>query len=313
MAIVLPPPFGVPYIDAGGRVSPQWQAYLLSLTNSVASGFAPLDAKYWVSTFNGDLTDETNLGALLSGYLKIAVGAGIAVPSTVTSIPSGDIAGTALSRVNDTNVTLTLAGAPTTAVLTATSMTMGWAGQLGLARGGTNADLSATGGASRVLRQSSVGAAVTVSQLALSDITGAGASFSGYGAGTAYAFTNTAAAIDFGTTDPAIVITAAGTYLLFGQVLLAYTGATVVAETATVKVRRTNNTAADVSQVVVIDLPVATTLTHTYGVVTIPPVVYTTANIDDALTLFGNVSAALGAGTIDATAVGTALVALRIG
>jgi hypothetical protein len=48
-----------------------------------------------------------------------------------------------------------------------------------LAYGGTNADLSATGGTSQVLRQSSSGAAVTVSQLAASDLsngtTGSGA------------------------------------------------------------------------------------------------------------------------------------------
>lgn len=49
-------------------------------------------------------------------------------------------------------------------------------GQLALARGGTNADLSATGGTSFVLRQSSAGAAITVSQLAYSDISGSPAS-----------------------------------------------------------------------------------------------------------------------------------------
>lgn len=43
-------------------------------------------------------------------------------------------------------------------------------GLLALARGGTNADLSGTGGTSRVLRQSSTGAAITVSQLAASDL-----------------------------------------------------------------------------------------------------------------------------------------------
>lgn len=52
-------------------------------------------------------------------------------------------------------------------------------GQLALARGGTHADLSATGGTSFVLRQSSVGADITVSQLAASDlsngVTGSGA------------------------------------------------------------------------------------------------------------------------------------------
>jgi hypothetical protein len=39
-----------------------------------------------------------------------------------------------------------------------------------LANGGTNANLSATGGASFVLRQSSIGAAITVSQLSASDL-----------------------------------------------------------------------------------------------------------------------------------------------
>lgn len=42
--------------------------------------------------------------------------------------------------------------------------------KLGLAAGGTNADLSATGGATHVLRQASAGAAVTVGALGLSDL-----------------------------------------------------------------------------------------------------------------------------------------------
>lgn len=87
--------------------------------------------------------------------------------------------GEALTRSNDTNVTLTLGGSPTAALLTAVSLTLGWSGLLGLARGGTNADLSATGGASQVLKQVSSGAAVTVGQLAASDLsnstTGSGA------------------------------------------------------------------------------------------------------------------------------------------
>lgn len=133
-----------------------------------------------------------------------------------------------------------------------------------------------------------------------------------YAVGTAYALTNTAAAIDVGTTDPVITLNVAGTYLIMAQVNLAYSGATVVAETAAIKVRRTNNTAADLSVVVPIDLPVSTTLTHTYGTFTIPPFIYTTAATDDSVTIFGNVSAALSAGSIDATAIGTSLVAIRL-
>lgn len=135
---------------------------------------------------------------------------------------------------------------------------------------------------------------------------------SAYGVGTAYQLTNTAAAVTFGTTSPAIVLAAAGTYRIMAQINLAYTGATVVAETATIKVRRTNNTPADASVVPVLDLPVAVTLTNTYGIFQIPPFNYTTTNANDALALFANVSAALGAGTIDATAIGTSIVATLI-
>jgi len=44
----------------------------------------------------------------------------------------------ALTKVDDTNVTLTLGGTPNTALLQAVSMTLGWTGQLSIARGGTN-------------------------------------------------------------------------------------------------------------------------------------------------------------------------------
>ena len=43
----------------------------------------------------------------------------------------------ALTKTDDTNVTLTLGGTPTTALLAATSLTLGWTGQLSVARGGT--------------------------------------------------------------------------------------------------------------------------------------------------------------------------------
>jgi hypothetical protein len=48
----------------------------------------------------------------------------------------------ALTKADDTNVTLTLGGTPTTALLQATSITAGWAGTLAPARGGFGADVS---------------------------------------------------------------------------------------------------------------------------------------------------------------------------
>lgn len=76
----------------------------------------------------------------------------------------------ALSKVNDTNVTLTLGGTIASALLQAVSLTLGWTGLLGLVRGGTNADLSATGGAGQYLKQASAGAAVTVGTIPAGDV-----------------------------------------------------------------------------------------------------------------------------------------------
>lgn len=47
--------------------------------------------------------------------------------------------GTALTKTDDTNVTLTLGGSASTALVNAASLTLGWTGQLALTRGGTGA------------------------------------------------------------------------------------------------------------------------------------------------------------------------------
>mgnify|MGYP000579504822 CR=1 FL=1 len=52
----------------------------------------------------------------------------------------------ALTRTNDTNVTLTLGGSPTTALLAATSLTLGWTGTLAASRGGTGASTQTNNG-----------------------------------------------------------------------------------------------------------------------------------------------------------------------
>lgn len=52
-------------------------------------------------------------------------------------IISSDITGAALTKTDDTNVTLTLGGTPGNSVLNAVSLTLGWTGQLSAGRGGT--------------------------------------------------------------------------------------------------------------------------------------------------------------------------------
>ncbi len=62
----------------------------------------------------------------------------------LSNIPS--VTPAALTATPDTNVTITLGGTPSTALLQATSITLGWTGQLSLTRGGTNNSLTASAG-----------------------------------------------------------------------------------------------------------------------------------------------------------------------
>jgi len=56
-----------------------------------------------------------------------------------SAIAGADVTGAALTKTDDTNVTLTLGGTPSTALLRAASLTLGWTGTLSVARGGTGA------------------------------------------------------------------------------------------------------------------------------------------------------------------------------
>jgi hypothetical protein len=74
----------------------------------------------YASTFT--MTGATNVTFPTSGTL-----------ATTSQLPTPS----ALTKVDDTNVTLTLGGTPSTALLQATSITAGWSGQLAVSRGGT--------------------------------------------------------------------------------------------------------------------------------------------------------------------------------
>jgi hypothetical protein len=86
-----------------------------------------------------------NTTAVKQYLSQTGTGAVSAAPSWAT-ISGGDITGAALTKTDDTNVTMTLGGTPATALLRAASMTLGWTGQLALTRGGTNGNLTASAG-----------------------------------------------------------------------------------------------------------------------------------------------------------------------
>lgn len=131
-------------------------------------------------------------------------------------------------------------------------------------------------------------------------------------AGTAYTLTATAAALDFGTTDPTITLTGPGTYMIMARAKVDYSAATFAAvRTATLKLRRTNNTAADLTGGTATFLTqIITTLTYTAGLLPLPTVIYTTTNTDDVIKIFGDVSVLPTAGSIDVSAA--ELIAIKL-
>jgi len=68
-----------------------------------------------------------------------SVGATAPITSTGGLTPTIGVTAAALSKTDDTNVTMTLSGSPSTALIAATTMALGWTGQLAVSRGGTGA------------------------------------------------------------------------------------------------------------------------------------------------------------------------------
>lgn len=132
-----------------------------------------------------------------------------------------------------------------------------------------------------------------------------------HAAGTVYALTNTAATLDFGTTDPTLTLTAAGTYLITCSVTLDYNAATFAAvRTATLKARRTNNTAADLTNgTIALKTEIITTLTYTMERATWS-FLYSTSNTDDVIVIQGSLDTVPSAGSLDASAA--SIIAVRL-
>lgn len=130
-------------------------------------------------------------------------------------------------------------------------------------------------------------------------------------AGTVYSLTNTQAAVTFGTTSPTLTLTVAGTYLIIATFRLDNNGATTAADrTATLKLRRTNNTAADLTGASnAIQTGIVTTVTNTLACATIA-VTYATALTSDIISLFGAIDTVPSAGTLDVGAA--SIVAIRL-
>lgn len=168
-------------ISGGVGVAPAWGK--IGLTTHVSGVLPEANGGTNQSTYTlGDLlyASAANTLSKLTGntvatrkFLRqTGTGAASAAPVWDTLL-AADVPASALTKTDDTNVTLTLGGTPASSLLAAVSLTLGWTGTLALGRGGTGADLSATGGTSQVLKQSSLGGAITVGTLASSNLSDA--------------------------------------------------------------------------------------------------------------------------------------------
>lgn len=118
-----------------------WIRYFQAIANAIqrpVSGVSPEQITMTAPRLIGRTTAGTGPAEEISVAGNLTLSGGVLTGTAP--------AGAALTRVDDTNVTLTLGGSPSVALLAATSLTLGWTGQLGLTRGGTAASLTAING-----------------------------------------------------------------------------------------------------------------------------------------------------------------------
>lgn len=127
--------------------------------------------------------------ALVSGDIPSlsyvsSVGATAPITSTGGLTPTIGVTSSALTKTDDTNVTLTLGGSPTTALLAATSLTLGWTGQLAVNRGGTGLSSGTSGGIPYFSSSSAIASSAALTQYGVVYGGGAGAAPTATAAGT---------------------------------------------------------------------------------------------------------------------------------
>lgn len=132
---------GQPLLSGGGGASPMAFGTLsVPGGGTGATSFTAYAVLCGGTTSTGQLQSVASVGTTGQALLSNGPGALPTFQDAATAI------GQALSKTDDTNVTLTLGGSPNTALLAATSLTLGWAGQLGVSRGGTGLSSGTSGG-----------------------------------------------------------------------------------------------------------------------------------------------------------------------
>ena len=211
---------------AANIVAGTWQATTIgSIYGGTGQSTYTLGDTLYSSAANTLSKLAGNITAVKQYLSQTGTGVVSNAPSWAT-IDGADVTGAALTKTDDTNVTMTLGGAPATSLLRAASMTLGWTGQLGVTRGGTgasavgaNGTLAQSNGLIYTFTTATYPSTTTANQLLYSSATN---TVSGL------ATANSATLVTGATGVPAFTGS-----MTNGQVLIGSTGATPVLSTLT--------------------------------------------------------------------------------
>ena len=117
----------------------------------------------WMAIANTGYVTINNIPTAASATDILVSNGGVVSTRTVASLGIPVITPAALTKTDDTNVTISLGGTPATALLQGVSLTMGWTGVLAISRGGTG--LGSLGTANQVLRVNAGGTALEYATL----------------------------------------------------------------------------------------------------------------------------------------------------
>ena len=222
---------------------------------SLASGYGDTQNPYASKTAN---------------YVLAAPNGSAGVP-TFRALVAADVPGSALTKTDDTNVTLTLGGSPITALLNAASLTLGWSGQLAVGRGGTGLSAGTSGG---IPYFSSTSAMTSSAALAANDIVLGG------GAGAAPATTTTGTGV---VTALGINTGTAGAFVVNGGALGTPSSGTVTNLTGTASININGTVGATTANTGAFTTLSATGVTTVQAGTALLPAITTTGDTDTGI------------------------------
>jgi len=135
---------------------------LFTLGNPSAVTYLRVNSDNSVSALDA-ATFRTAIGAGTGNGTVTGVTASSPLASSGGTAPNITITGSALTKTDDTNVTVTLGGTPATALLAGVSLTLGWTGMLAVARGGIGTGTAGIGAFNNITGYTASGATGTTS------------------------------------------------------------------------------------------------------------------------------------------------------